>query len=73
MEGVIGNNNTDICNGGNESSNGNSGSITSGMRDGSAHVLRCLKVWYDLPTDVFFNAISSMDRFLARMRVSSRI
>ena len=54
----------------NENINNSSGSITSGMRDGSAHVLRCLKVWYDLPTDVFFNAISSMDRFLARMRVS---
>ena len=46
------------------------GSITSGMRDGSAHVLRCLKVWYDLPSDVLFNAISSIDRFLAKMKVS---
>ena len=45
------------------------GSITSGMRDGSAHVLRCLKVWYDLPSDVLFNAISSIDRFLAKMKV----
>ena len=43
--------------------------ITSGMRDGSAHVLRCLKVWYDLPSDVFFNAISSIDRFLSKMKV----
>ncbi|KAF4529660.1 hypothetical protein B566_EDAN018185 [Ephemera danica] len=25
--------------------------ITTGMRDGSAHVLRCLKVWFDLPTE----------------------
>ena len=44
--------------------------ITSGMRDGSAHVLRCLKVWYDLPSDVFFGAVSSIDRFLAKMKVS---
>ena len=45
--------------------------ITSGMRDGSAHVLRCLKVWYDLPSDVFFGAISSIDRFLAKMKVNT--
>jgi hypothetical protein len=45
--------------------------ITSGMRDGSAHVLRCLKVWYDLPSDVFFNAISSIDRFLSKMKVKT--
>ena len=43
--------------------------ITSGMRDGSSHVLRCLKVWYDLPSDVFFGAVSSIDRFLAKMKV----
>ena len=49
------------------------GSITSGMRDGSAHVLRCLKVWYDLPSDVLFNAISSIDRFLAKMKVGKKI
>ena len=48
------------------------GSITSGMRDGSAHVLRCLKVWYDLPSDVLFNAISSIDRFLAKMKVGKK-
>lgn len=44
--------------------------ITVGVRDGSAHVLRCLKVWYDLPGDVFFVAINLIDRFLTRMRVS---
>lgn len=48
------------------------GSITSGMRDGSAHVLRCLKVWYDLPSDVLFNAISSIDRFLAKMKAQPK-
>merc|ERR1719225_2012906 len=41
------------------------------MRDGSAHVLRCLKVWY-LPSDVFFNAISSIDRFLAKMKAQPK-
>lgn len=42
--------------------------ITSGARDGSAHVLRCLKVWYDLPSDVFFIGINLMDRFLTKMK-----
>lgn len=42
--------------------------ITIGARDGSAHVLRCLKVWYDLPSDVFFVAINLMDRFLTKMK-----
>ena len=46
--------------------------ITSGMRDGSAHVLRCLKVWYDLPSDVFFGAVSSIDRFLAKMKAQPK-
>ncbi|XP_069679969.1 cyclin G isoform X1 [Periplaneta americana] len=42
--------------------------ITTGIRDGSAHVLRCLKVWYDLPSDVLFVAINLMDRFLTKMK-----
>uniref|UniRef100_A0A6B2E6J3 Putative cyclin b n=1 Tax=Phlebotomus kandelakii TaxID=1109342 RepID=A0A6B2E6J3_9DIPT len=42
--------------------------ITVGARDGAAHVLRCLKMWYDLPPDVLFAAINLVDRFLARMR-----
>jgi len=47
-------------------------SITSGMRDGSAHVLRCLKVWYDLPSEVFFWAVSSIDRFLTKMKAQPK-
>jgi len=46
--------------------------ITSGMRDGSAHVLRCLKVWYDLPSEVFFWAVSSIDRFLTKMKAQPK-
>lgn len=46
--------------------------ITIGSRDGSAHVLRCLKVWYDLPSDVFFIAINLMDRFLTKMKARSK-
>ncbi|CAK9796961.1 Cyclin G [Anthophora plagiata] len=42
--------------------------ISIGARNGSAHVLRCLKVWYDLPSDVFFVAINLMDRFLTKMK-----
>ena len=40
------------------------------MRDGSSHVLRCLKVWYDLPSDVFHTAVSNIDTFLAKMKVN---
>lgn len=38
------------------------GDITVSARDGAAHVLRCLKVWYDLPTDVLFTAVNLVDR-----------
>ncbi|XP_018913902.2 cyclin G [Bemisia tabaci] len=48
------------------------GDITNGIRDGSAHVLRCLKVWYDLPADVLFTAINYMDCFLTKMRVKPK-
>lgn len=47
----------------------NDGEITIGTRDGAAHVLRCLKVWYDLPNDVLFTAINLVDRFLTKMKV----
>lgn len=33
------------------------------MRDGAAHVLRCLKVWYDLPSSVLLAALNLMDRY----------
>ena len=39
------------------------GEITSQMRDGAAHVLRCLKVWYDLPSSVLLAALNLMDRY----------
>lgn len=38
------------------------GEVTTGARDGAAHVLRCLKVWFDLPADVLINAINLFDR-----------
>ena len=44
--------------------------ITSEMRDCISHILRFLKVWHDLPPDVFFAAVSSVDRFLGKMKVS---
>jgi len=46
--------------------------ITSGMRDGSAHILRCLKVWYDLPSDVFHAAIVYIDLFLSKMKAQPK-
>lgn len=45
------------------------GEVCAGARDGAVHVLRCLKVWYDLPTDVLFHAINLLDRFLSKMKV----
>lgn len=50
----------------------NDGEITIGTRDGAAHVLRCLKVWYDLPNDVLFNATNLVDRFLTKMKVKPK-
>lgn len=38
------------------------------MRDGAAHVLRCLKVWYDLPSSVLLAGLNLMDRFMSRMK-----
>jgi cyclin G2 len=49
-----------------------SSGISHGMRDGSAHVLRCLKVWYDLPSDVFHTAVSNIDTFLAKMKAQPK-
>ncbi|XP_046440621.1 cyclin G-like [Daphnia pulex] len=50
------------------SNTGESGEITCAMRDGAAHVLRCLKVWYDLPSAVLLDALNMMDRFMSRMK-----
>lgn len=49
-------------------SGGEGGEITSAMRDGAAHVLRCLKVWYDLPSTVLLAGLNLMDRFMSRMK-----
>jgi len=46
--------------------------ISPGMRDGSAHVLRCLKVWFELPTDVFHCATANIDTFLAKMKAQPK-
>lgn len=46
--------------------------ISPGMRDGSAHVLRCLKVWFELPTDVFHIATANIDTFLAKMKAQPK-
>lgn len=47
----------------------NNGEVTVGARDGAAHVLRCLKMWYDLSSDVLFVAVNLVDRFLSKMKV----
>ncbi|XP_071444677.1 uncharacterized protein CycG [Hetaerina americana] len=43
--------------------------ITLAMRNGCTQVLRCLKVWYDLPSEVLFLATAHLDHFLSRMKV----
>lgn len=40
-------------------------------RDGAIHVLRFLRIWFDLPHSVFFSAVTYLDLFLARMKVSA--
>lgn len=39
-------------------------------RDGAVHILRCLKVWFDLPSVVFLTSVNVLDRFLSKMKVS---
>lgn len=39
-------------------------------RDGAIHVLRFLRIWFDLPHSVFFSAVTYLDVFLAKMKVS---
>jgi len=46
--------------------------ISPSMRDGSAHVLRCLKVWFELPTDVLHCATANIDSFLAKMKAQPK-
>ncbi|XP_029178866.1 cyclin G isoform X1 [Nylanderia fulva] len=46
--------------------------ISIAARDKSAYILRCLKVMYDLPSDVFFMAINLMDCFLTRMKAKQK-
>lgn len=48
------------------------GDITCGTRDGAAQVLRCLKMWYELPSDVLFTAVNLVDRFLTKMKVKPK-
>lgn len=46
--------------------------ISMDVRDKSAYVLRCLKVVYDSSSEVFFMAISLIDRFLTKMKAKQR-
>lgn len=46
--------------------------VTAGARDGSINVLRCLKMWYDLSSDVFLISVNIIDRFLTKMKVRSK-
>lgn len=41
-------------------------------RDGAVNTMRYMKVWFDLPEDVWFIAVNLLDRFLTRMKVQER-
>lgn len=47
------------------------GEVTLNSRDEAVSILRFLRVWFDLPHSVFFSAVSYLDMFLARMKVST--
>ncbi|KAJ3639644.1 hypothetical protein Zmor_002989 [Zophobas morio] len=46
--------------------------VTMSARDGAVHVMRFLKMWFDLPQAVFFTAVNYLDMFLARMKVQEK-
>lgn len=46
--------------------------ITATIRNRSINVLRCLKIWYELPSEVFILAVSIVDRFLTKMKVQTK-
>lgn len=41
-------------------------------RDGAVQILRCLKVWFDLPSIVFLTSVNILDRFLSKMVVRQK-
>lgn len=45
------------------------GDVCMSTRNRAAHTLRCLRVWFDLPENVFFMAVNFLDRFLTVMKV----
>ncbi|XP_060536994.1 uncharacterized protein LOC132708598 isoform X2 [Cylas formicarius] len=48
------------------------GEVTLTLRDGAVNILRFLHIWLDLPRNVYFSAVSYLDMFLAKMRVSGQ-
>ncbi|CAH0562361.1 unnamed protein product [Brassicogethes aeneus] len=48
------------------------GEVTIASRDGAVHIFRFLRIWFDLPSTVFFNAALYLDQFLAKIKVQER-
>lgn len=46
--------------------------ITAISRNRSINVLRCLKIWYELSSEVFIVAVNIVDRFITKMKVQSK-
>lgn len=47
------------------------GDVCMSTRNRAVHTLRCLRVWFDLPENVFFMAVQFLDQFLTVMKVRS--
>ncbi|KAJ8983072.1 hypothetical protein NQ317_007114 [Molorchus minor] len=46
--------------------------VTITLRDRAVNLLRFLKIWFDVPHTVFYNAATYLDLFLSRIRVKPR-
>ncbi|XP_076331242.1 cyclin-G1-like [Tachypleus tridentatus] len=46
--------------------------VTGTMRDNVIQVLKCLKVWYDLPLKVFIITVQTMDLFLEKVKAQPK-
>ncbi|CAH1153329.1 unnamed protein product [Phaedon cochleariae] len=46
--------------------------VSLNSRDGAVQILRFLRIWFDVPQNVFFTAVTYLDLFLSRMKVQEK-
>lgn len=46
--------------------------VTVSDRDRAVNILRLLRIWFDVPHNVFFTAATYLDLFLSRLKVSNQ-